>query len=124
MKIAVKFLFGLTITILFGVVVSQSAGAYPLNPQAPITIGGDMHMVDSADFNQDGNNDLVITDGKAIRGIGVLYGNGNGTFSTPVLIGDTNTYEYGLKVADLNNDSWIDIVVANGDQSQLQMVQD
>lgn len=121
MKIAVKFLFGLTITILFGVVVSQSAGAYPLNPQAPITIGGDMHMVDSADFNQDGNNDLVITDGKAIRGIGVLYGNGNGTFSTPVLIGDTNTYEYGLKVADLNNDSWIDIVVANGDQSQLQI---
>lgn len=120
-KICVALILVWAVVILGTVTKIETANAYPLNPQAPIVFGGDLHMVESADFNQDGKNDLVVTDGKTFRGIGLLYGNGNGTFSAPVIIGDSETYEYGLKVADLNNDTWTDIVVGNGDFSKLQV---
>lgn len=72
--------FGVAVVIIGTVTKIETANAYPLNPQAPIVFGGDLHMVESADFNHDGKNDLVVTDGKTFRGIGLLYGNGNGTF--------------------------------------------
>lgn len=65
-----------------------TAFAYPFNPQTPTILGGDMHLVESADFNNDGKNDLVVTDGKTMAGIGILYGNGNGTFQAPLILGD------------------------------------
>lgn len=99
----------------------QFAIAYPFNPQTPTILGGDMHLVESADFNNDGKNDLVVTDGKSMAGIGILYGNGNGTFQAPLILGDGVPYEYGLTVGDINADGDIDIVVGNSNLKQLQI---
>lgn len=99
----------------------QFAAAYPFNPQTPTILGGDMHLVESADFNADGKNDLVVTDGKTMRGIGILYGNGNGTFQAPLILGDGDTYEWGLAIADVDGVNGPDIVVGNSNLRQLQI---
>ena len=63
-----------TLILIAGLSFSQEVLAYSLNPQTPTILGGDMHLVDSADFNNYGKNDLVVTDGKNMAGIGILYG--------------------------------------------------
>jgi len=54
-----------------------------------------------------------------IFGIGVLLGNGNGTFKTPVLYssGDSNGYPGIVTLADVNNDGKLDIIETNGDNT-------
>jgi hypothetical protein len=86
-----KYYFLLTLIIILA--TTRPVLAYPFNPQTPTILGGDMHLVESADFNNDGKNDLVVTDGKSMAGIGILYGNGNGTFQAPLILGDGAPYE-------------------------------
>jgi hypothetical protein len=114
-----KYYFLLTLIIL---ATTRPVFAYPFNPQTPTILGGDMHLVESADFNNDGKNDLVVTDGKTMAGIGVLYGNGNGTFQAPLVLGDGVPYEWGLAVDDINADGNIpDIIVGNSGLNQIQV---
>jgi hypothetical protein len=66
-----------------------------------------------ADVNRDGKPDAVVVNGSG--SLGVLLGNGDGTFRASV------TYATGLRAAnalivgDLNGDGWPDVVVANND---------
>jgi hypothetical protein len=101
--------------------VTHPAFAYPFNPQTPTILGGDMHLVESADFNNDGKNDLVVTDGKTMAGIGILYGNGNGTFQAPLILGDGMPYEWGIAVGDIDGQNGPDIVAGNSNLKQLQI---
>jgi hypothetical protein len=63
----------------------------------------------SADFNSDGKIDIAVS----LSGddqIAVLFGNGNGSFSSPIkyqIIGDQPN---SMKCADINNDGKIDII--------------
>jgi hypothetical protein len=65
------------------------------------------------DFNKDGRLDLAV----ALSGtnnIGVLFGNGNGTFSSPTLYSTGNGSEpLRLATGDFNNDNQLDIAIAN-----------
>src|SRR5262249_26865793 len=68
-----------------------------------------------ADVNGDGKLDLVTLNAWNAPGtVGVLLGNGNGTFQSPVTY-DTGQYSIpeGLAVSDLNGDGHPDIAVAN-----------
>ena len=65
--IKISTIVGSLILLVF-LILQQATFAYPFSPQIPVVIGGDLHLIESADFNKDGKNDLAVTDGKYIRG--------------------------------------------------------
>jgi hypothetical protein len=73
------------------------------------------YAVAVADVNGDGRPDLVVAYGgyKQTNTVGVLLGNGNGTFQGTVHFGAV-LYPRSVAVADVNGDGHLDLVVANG----------
>jgi hypothetical protein len=92
----------------------QTAAAYPSG-------GFGAASVAVADVNGDSNPDLVVvncsaTSSSCVGGggtVGVLLGNGKGTFQTAVTLGAGGNTPFGVAVADVNGDSKPDIVAAN-----------
>jgi predicted nucleotidyltransferase len=65
------------------------------------------------DFNKDGRLDLAVAN-SGTDNIGVLFGNGNGTFSSPTLYSTGSGSEpLRLATGDFNNDNQLDIAIAN-----------
>jgi Bacterial Ig domain/FG-GAP-like repeat/Matrixin/FG-GAP repeat/PKD domain len=78
---------------------------------------GASRSVAVADVNGDGKPDLVTTNPNAPytqSGVGILLGNGDGTFLQIPLQNSLNPEVSSLAVADLNGDGKPDIVTANG----------
>jgi len=65
-----------------------------------------------ADVNGDHKPDLVVANGGS-NSLGVLLGNGDGTFQPAVSYGSGEFFPVSVAVADLNGDGRQDIVVAN-----------
>lgn len=78
-------------------------------PPVSTPIGREVGYLEVEDLNEDGNPDLVV--GKYPGGVDILWGIGNGWFSSPQLL--TNRYSMAAAVADFNNDGHLDIAVAN-----------
>jgi hypothetical protein len=70
-----------------------------------------------ADLDGDGNGDIVLApDPNAAANFGpmaILYGNGDGTFQTPVLVPVSHRYSL-ISVADLNGDGKPDLAMTDG----------
>jgi hypothetical protein len=62
------------------------------------------------DFDRDGDLDLAVTDYSA--SVGIILGNGEGTFGDATLH-DTENNPVGLVVTDLNHDHRVDLATAN-----------
>ena len=70
-----------------------------------------------ADLNSDGNLDLAVADENETatpNDLAILLGRGDGTFPAP-LLSRTNGVSTDLKIADLDGDGRLDLVIAGGE---------
>jgi hypothetical protein len=90
-----------TVSLLFG----NGDGTF----QAPVNlrVGSSPRQLIVTDLRHDGRLDLVLIAGS---GVNVLLGNGDGTFQDPVTYVIPGNYPATLVVADLNGDSFPDLV--------------
>jgi Bacterial Ig-like domain (group 3)/FG-GAP-like repeat/FG-GAP repeat len=89
----------------------QSAVAYGSSGLYPYSLA-------LADVNGDGKQDLIVANQCAdnncsIGSVGVLLGNGDGTFQTAVTYNPGALYSFSVAVADVNGDGKPDLVVAS-----------
>jgi hypothetical protein len=81
--------------------------------------GPDAFSIAAADVNGDGHPDLLVANeciglGGCANGIGVLLGNGDGTFRPVVTYNSGGLGAISIAVADVNGDGHPDLLVANG----------
>jgi hypothetical protein len=81
---------------------------------SPGAVGsGASYAVGVADFNGDGNADLVVAEGGGFTELVVLLGNGDGSFQPAINLGPYSAQ--GVAVGDVNGDGKIDIAVAGAE---------
>jgi hypothetical protein len=111
-----------------GVLLGNGDGTFMT--AVPYSSGGaDATSVTVADVNEDGKPDLLVsnqcagTEGGCVGGslgtVGVLLGNGDGTFEAAVTYGSGNVSALSLTVADVNGDGRPDLAVANGNDGSV-----
>jgi Big-like domain-containing protein/VCBS repeat protein/FG-GAP repeat protein len=102
-----------------GVLLGNGDGTFK-NAVVYLSGGIDAKSLAVADVNKDGNLDLLVANenSNGLNGtVGVLFGNGDGTFQT------AKTYDCGaqetdwIAAADVNLDGNIDLIVSNADGS-------
>jgi hypothetical protein len=101
--------------------------APPVRFAKPVTYGSGAPSASSifvADVNRDGKPDLLVANQCPVSGqcngsssseatVGVLLGNGDGTFRTAVTYGSGGLFSYSIAVADVNGDGEPDLLVTN-----------
>src|SRR5438309_105904 len=65
------------------------------------------------DFNRDGAPDLVIVGLSSSMNVGVLLGNGDGTFQAPLTFASGGAVPLSVAVGDFNGDGVDDLAIAN-----------
>jgi hypothetical protein len=88
-------------TFGLGQITNVETGATPGEPVGLAT----------GNFNGSGHEDLVVTEYSA-QSIAILFGNGNGTFQTPVDY-SADQYPTAVAAADFNDDGYSDIAVTS-----------
>jgi hypothetical protein len=85
------------------------------------TQGGDTaSAIAVTDVDGDGNPDLIVSNlclsnrDCSSGSVGVLFGNGNGTFRAAQVFGSGGIFPRGVAVSDINKDGAMDLMVANG----------
>jgi len=100
-------------------VYSLAMGMAHFSPQLTTTRGGEYAvLVAVADVNGDGNPDLLVAnecaDSSCANGsIGVLFGNGDGTFRPAVAYSTGGVNSTDVVAADVNSDGRPDLLVTN-----------
>ena len=88
------------------------------SPAVAYASGGYLPSLAVADLNGDGTPDIVVANYGGT--LGVLLGNGDGTFRAVQPVGSTEDNEY-VTVGDVNGDGIPDVIVATGASSSVRL---
>jgi hypothetical protein len=99
-----------------GVLLGNGNGTF--QPAATFGTGGSSSPtnITVADVNGDGQPDLLTANASS-NTVGVLLGNGNGTFQAAATFGTGGSRPFGIAVADVNGDGKPDLLTANSNSN-------
>ncbi|MCU1284533.1 MAG: Integrin-like protein [Acidobacteriales bacterium] len=92
------------------ILLGSATGVFTIAPLRPV-LGSFPSKIIAADLNKDGILDLVVANtgnGQPVASLSVLFGNGNGTFKTAVVL-PLKAFPESIVVTDFNADSFPDI---------------
>ncbi|CAF3991230.1 unnamed protein product [Rotaria sordida] len=97
------------ICIFFG----NGNGSFIISQSYSTGLGSKPSAIAVADLNKDNKTDIVVTD-SGINNVLVFFGSDNGTFKElhPYSL-DYGSHPISVAIGDFNNDTWLDIVVAD-----------
>jgi hypothetical protein len=113
-------------TSYVGILLGNGDGSFRMGQLAPA--GPDPVSIAAADFNGDLVLDLVTANFGCVDPInhggcvGILIGNGDGTFQKPSLFKVSGNAPWPLTVADFNGDGKPDVATANGDSGSITVL--
>src|SRR5262249_1726278 len=92
--------------------------------QSPVSysVADTPQHVEVADINGDGIPDLVVASwGSSANNVGVLLGNGDGTFQNQITF-PTGSQPHSVSITDLNGDDRPDLVVSDQHSDELRVL--
>jgi len=96
-----------------GVSLGNGNGTFLVQPAFSTGVASDPSTVAVGDFNNDTRLDIVVAN-IGIYNVVIFLGNGNGTFTGPMILSTGNgSYPISVAVGDFNQDTLLDIAVAN-----------
>ena len=96
------------------VLLGNGKGEFHFSPYSPfrLRVKPHTHSVAAADFNSDGNVDL-LTESWGVDSVLIIFGNGQGNFNSPKYFKVGKRPYQRVRTADLNNDNFSDIITTN-----------
>ena len=106
-------------TNLVGVLLGLGNGAFQRSIEFSTGFDSLPHSIAVGDLNNDGRKDIAVAN-YGTDNIGLFLGNGDGTFTSQMTFTTgINSGPYSIAMADLNNDTHLDIAVIYSDQNNI-----
>lgn len=103
------------------IVLLLGDGKGGLTSQTPIQLGSAPAAVGVGDFNKDGKLDAVVAD-SVDNTVEILYGKGDGTFTTQAFTIAAGTAPNNLRVADFNGDGYPDVAISDSSDGNVYLL--
>jgi VCBS repeat protein len=96
------------------VLLGNGKGEFKFSPYSPfrLRVKPHTHSVAAADFNSDGNVDL-LTESWGVDSVLIIFGNGQGNFASPKYFKVGKRPYQRVRTGDLNKDNFPDIITTN-----------
>ncbi len=88
---------------------------------ATVPFSGLVSSIAAQDFNQDKSLDFVVANPSSNQ-VSVVFGNGNGTFSSSIATYSTDSGPVSVAVGDFNKDGFPDVVTANSAANDISVL--